>query len=684
MAILLSAMGLIFLALLGRLFVLQIVNGQQCRDAYEQSLLRGTFFTASRGAILDRHGNVLARDNLSYEFCMDYRLIAEDPSWVRTRQRELRRQLRNTADSGRAEEIFAERMDKSLYWAVQACGSSEQFDAVRRQIVARVKRIAEINNDRPREAEEFHVIAQIGSEERYRYLKEMVEGLPGVSVRHGRKRDYPAGEYACHVIGQIGPVSREDLAAHNLTEEQEPDAFERRLANYQPTDIIGKSGVEKLCERMLRPAQGYESTGGGVQKLRIDPHDGRDVHLTIDMALQVRLTEMFRKTYPYHNGCIAVMDVATGEILAMVSIPTYNLQTYRRRVSEEAAQAAAASPPRRNSREWIDRPYGLLVKDDFDFPLMNRVIAGRYDPGSTFKPLIAAAALTEGIIDIHRTIECRGRLFENSPGYGCTGTHGFLLLAEAIRCSCNIYFYRVGEWMYHRDANLLPEWLGRFGMFDLPGTGLVEEKAGVMDMPTGAERRGASRMLAIGQKTSVTPLHVVNLMATIARNGEMISPTIVRPGEGGPEPVRVKLPIAREHMAEIREGMRRVTARYGGTAYKVWNTQGGRQLGFEVCGKSGTARVAGGGQFRTVIHEDGTRRREMVREGNMVWFAGFAPAKNPQVAFVAMVEYVIYQSGSDPDEYIEGGLTGGGATVAGPLCIEVLKACKELGYIRGE
>jgi len=679
-AILLSAMGLVFLALLGRLFVLQIVNGQQCRDEYEQSLTRQTFFSASRGAILDRNGIVLARDNVSFEFCMDYGLIAEDPAWIRQQQRALRRQL-SKEDAARVEEVFQENMERSLSLARQACGGQEQFETVRRQIVARVERIAEIINDRPGEVLEYHALAQLDNEDHYRFFKDGAEGLPGVAVRHGRKRDYPAGEYACHVIGQIAPVSRDDLAAHNLTKDEEPDALRRALANYRPTDIIGESGVEMMCESVLRPRRGYESTTAGQRKQFIAPHDGQDVYLTLDMRLQVRLTEMFRETYPYHNGAIAVMDVASGEILAMVSIPTYNLQTHRRRVSESAL---AEPPPPRNSREWVDRPYGMLAMDDYDFPLHNRCVQNLYAPGSTFKPLIAAAALTEGVLSINRSVDCRGRMWEDHPTIlKCTGRHGPLELREAIGRSCNVYFYWCGDWLFQRNERLLPDWIARFGMLSLPGTGLPEEKRGVLNLAADrTQRRRDSWMVGIGEgPISVTPLHVLNLMATIARDGEMIRPTIVRAGAGDPAPQRIQLPVAPEHIRWIREGMYRVTAAQRGTAFNVWNEKGGRSLGFDVCGKSGTAKRLP--QTRTVIDDDGTRRLEVLRRGNMTWFAGFAPAQNPKVAFVALVEYVPYP-GDEHADTIDDSLVGGGASVAGPLCIEALKVCKELGYFGGK
>jgi len=682
-AILLSAMGLVFLALLGRLFVLQIVHGQACRDEYEQSLTRTSYVTASRGAILDRNGNVLARDNVSYEFCMDYGLIAEDPTWIRNQQRALKRQLKGTPDADRAGEIFQERMERALAWAVQACGGEESFESVRRRTVARVERIAEIINDRPWQMNEYHAIAQLEGEAHYRYFRDHIEGLPGVAVRHGSKRDYPAGEFACHVIGQVRPVFREDLAAYNLTADEEPDAVKRALYNYRPSDVIGESGVEKLCEFALKPTRGYESTTAGRPVETIPAHDGRDVHLTLDMRLQVRLTKFFRESYPYHNGAILVMDVPTGEILAMVSIPTYNQQTYWRRVSEAAAEAATASPPPRNSQEWIDRPYALLVKDDLNFPLRNRCITRLYPPGSTVKPITAAAALTEGIINARTTIVCRGHMLENKPNeLRCTGQHGALPLDEAILRSCNAYFNWCGAWMYRKDPEMLPRWQARFGLFDEPGTGLSVERAGSQNLPADPiERRVDMWQSAIGQgKLLVTPLHVVNLMATIARNGEMIQPSIIRPGEGGPVPKRGHVPVPPEHWEPIRAGMLGVTSKQGGTAYKVWVDKGGHQLGFEVCGKSGTAQVSKDTRF--VTDEDGTRRREILRTGNMCWFAGFAPARNPKVAFVAVVEYVHYLPGMDMEGIADDGTAfGGGASVAGPLCIEALKACKELGYI---
>jgi penicillin-binding protein 2 len=347
---------------------------------------------------------------------------------------------------------------------------------------------------------------------------------------------------------------------------------------------------------------------------------------------------------------IGTADAPRCDVLAMISVPTYDLNKY-------------------------PADYPRLLADTTGLPLMHRAIVQRYQPGSTVKPVTAIAALSDGAIGLGDTINCRGYLY-NPDSFRCWTWkrgkygHGPLHLVEGLQHSCNVFFYEAGNRV---GASRLCEWYSMFGFADKAGTGLPSEQPGTVptekwlaERHRGPYQPGDARFMAVGQGLlTVTPIHIANAMATIARDGVFLSPMLTL--EGGPRQVRRDLPISPAHLRAVQEGMYRVVNHREGTAWKYFHGPEVTALeGVEICGKTGTATTA-----PQRIDSDGDGRIDLddqiVREGDTALFAGFAPYRDPQIAFAVVVEYVA---------------TGGGGANAAPIAKEMVRICQEMGYLR--
>lgn len=635
--IFLAIMAVVFLGLAVRLWHLQIVQGDDYRRQAEDLLRTTKSLPATRGRILDRRGRLLAVDEACYDFCLDYRFLTNDPKWVARQKRAIARGEQVSGEqAAKRYELRAERTWE-LAWRLARAADVDLERTVAR-IRRRVQAVRDIVGMEVREQRSFHPVV--------RGLSEMmgIEGTIGASVRPSLKRWYPFGESACHVIGVTGQVNSAEKSEYNLTTRQ-ADRLTRMRTNYLPGDTIGKSGVEKMCEKTLRRVRGYRlvrRTEHGSEILAEMPgRPGDDVHLTIDIDFQRDLTNLLRATDK--NGCIVVLSVPTGEVLALVSVPTFDLNSYR-------------------------RDYNKLAGDHLDLPLLHRAVWCRYPPGSTVKPISVLAGLGAGVITPATTFQCRGYLYSPSA-FRCwiwkyRRGHGTLAVTGAIKNSCNVFCYNVGNRL---GARRLCEWFNMFGFGNVPGTGLPEERAGtvpterwLMAKYNRRFRPADARFMTIGQGLiTCTPLHVANAMATIARNGRLLSPILAL--EGGPKRVRCDLPLAAEHLEAVQKGMYQVVNERGGTAYKVFHA-GGVSPAVAVCGKTGTAetppqRVDSNGNGRI---DSGDR---IVREGDTAWFAGFAPYKNPQIAFAVVMEYA-----------------GSGSKNAGPVAREMIRIWSRQKY----
>ncbi|HOD80530.1 MAG TPA: penicillin-binding transpeptidase domain-containing protein [Phycisphaerae bacterium] len=643
--IFMAIMALAFAVIFARLVQLQIIQGDEHRRQYERLLQKTELLPAVRGRILDRAGSILAMDLPCYDLCMDYRLIKGDLRWQRSQQRRIMREGKLEAQAALA--LLHQRVANAWQLArtaAQWTGTDLdkrvsklvfRVEAIRQ---ARIDRLGDVAGSEIREEFDSHAVVPALDEAMAVALQAQLDDTVGVAIRPSNRRHYPFAALACHIVGVTGQVNPAEQEMLNIDERHEDDPLERARRNYLGGDMIGKFGVERACESRLRGQRGIRRLERGGRDEQVDPAlPGRDVRLTLDTALQKDLEAIFPAG---SNGCIVVLSVPRGEVLGMLSLPTFDLNRY-----------------------YAD--YELLAEDQKDLPTLHRAVGKRYPPGSTAKVVAATAALASGTFTTGTTVHCSGYLFPNvRDRFRCWiakqyGSHGDLTCEEAIKHSCNVFFYTVGNRMGTRRMG---DYFRLFGFGDPPGLGLRSEVAG--NIPTDPHA-GTARFMAIGQGAlEATPLHVANMMASIARGGAFLPPRLVL--DDSPDPAPRSLGLSSQQVQAIQRGMYKVVNERGGTAYKVFHAEG-EEPEVEICGKTGTAQTApqriDSNQNDRIDLED-----DIVYQGDTAWFAGFAPYRNPQIAFAVVIEYV------------EKG--GSGGRTAGPVAKKVVAACKARGYIK--
>ncbi len=631
--IFLSIIMLMSLAIAGRLWDLQFVQGEHWIEVAENMLQDTDLLPAERGKITDRNGNILAMDKSCIELCLDYRFITLDDRTARqdewldrqiTLWRNARlKEIRNSkgVDAAEAREIFAERQART--WEIvreMTAAGGVDLDSEIDRIKSRIRAVRDLIKMPSHLETQSHMIMLLDE-----MPAEDIEETVGLVFRPSTKRLYYHNS-ACHIVGVVGQVNDNEMSEYNISEGK-ADRLTRMLNNYLPGDCIGKMGVEKMCESRLRGKRGfirYRRDGSNEELLGEQAVSGQDVRLTLDIELQNTLAEKFEELNA--KGCAIVLDVPTGEILAMVSIPTYDLNLYK------------------SDKTY----YQSKVEDTANLPLLHRAISVLYPPGSSVKPMTAIAGLSSGVITPSTVFNCRGYFRDPlAEVFRCHNRngHGPLDMYEALQKSCNIYFEEIGERL---GAARLTAYFSLFGIDQKPGTGLPGEKTGILPTEEYILRRynrhsylpADARFMSIGQVViEATPLHIANVMATIARNGEFYSPIITR--NGGPEQVRQLLPLAPQHLAAVRKGMYMVVNEPGGTAYNKIATR------TVFCGKTGTAETS-------------------INNSSMSWFAGFAPYNSPRVAFVVIIEHA-----DDPEEL----------QYKFKVMQTLMDKCEELGYL---
>ena len=449
--------------------------------------------------------------------------------------------------------------------------------------------------------------------------------IPGVSVEVSTKRRYPADGFAAHLLGYVGEVNPQEMTL---------------FPGYRMGDLVGKFGIEKKWEGNLH------GRGGGQQievdalgkRLRVlgevEASAGQSLVLTLDQDLQQKAEAALNGK----EGAIVVLDVRTGAVLAMASRPAFDPNLFARGITTD---------------EWR----GLL--EDPLQPLNNRAIQGQYPPGSTFKVILATAALEKGVITPTTRFSCSGGLPFGNHVFHCwkKGGHGSLDLHQAIVQSCDVYFYQVGQRL---GINAIADYARRFGLGSPLGIALDQEAAGLI--PDAAWKKhvlgapwyaGETLSVAIGQGyVTATPLQMAVVAATIANGGTVYRPYVVSrvlSGQGetikeyAPEVVK-EAGIKPQTLQFIRDGMRDVVNSPTGTGKKA-------QLpNVLVAGKTGTSQAIPG------THGKGTALPRQYRDH--AWFIAFAPADAPEVAVACLIEHA----------------GQGGGAVAAPVVREVLDA----------
>jgi penicillin-binding protein 2 len=442
--------------------------------------------------------------------------------------------------------------------------------------------------------------------------------LPDVVVERVPTRLYPTNSLAAHLFGYVSEVSEAQVVADETL---------------SSGDIVGQSGIEKVYNNRLMGVDGarrvvVNSVGREIRPIEeIDPLEGNRLRLTIDADLQRAVEDGFR-AFGY-SGAAVLMDPNNGEVLAFTSQPAYD------------PNAFAAG---------IDRATWTALNSDSLRPLNDRALQGRYSPGSTFKMVVAIAALEEGLADPNFQVRCGGAAVFHGHTFRCwkAGGHGTVDLRKALEQSCNVYFYTLGNMVgvdrIHKWAALLG--LGVKSEIDLPNeiTGLVPSTE--WKQRTMGERwyAGETISVAIGQgQVSVTPISMAVMMSALANGGTRVTPHLLRAVDDGTgwKPVPAPAPqstvaIKPETAAAVREGLWRVVNQTGGTGGRA------RIEGYDVAGKTGTAQVVSLSGARAAA---GRTTRDLRNHG---WFVFYAPADKPRIAGVILAEHAMAGGNAAP------------------------------------
>ncbi|HOT68277.1 MAG TPA: penicillin-binding protein 2 [Candidatus Saccharicenans sp.] len=451
------------------------------------------------------------------------------------------------------------------------------------------------------------------------------EEFPELQLQVEPRRYYPFETTAAHVLGYLQEVSPEEMKGNPHKK-------------WRGGEMIGKAAVEKQYDDYLTGQDGQlletvDSLGRSLGEVnRIEPIKGQDLVLSIDLDLQKKAEGLLEGK----EGAIIVLDSGSGECLAWVSSPSYDPNRFITRFSPE---------------EW------LSIINDPARPLENRVIRGQYSPGSIFKVVTALTSLETGLITDRTAFFCSGSINLYGKDFACwfKPGHGLLSLPEALKNSCNIYFYQLGRRL---NVDTIARYARTLGLGQITGVDMPGEKEGLIPSSDWKKKTqgeawypGETISVAIGQgPVLVTPLQVAALTACLANRGIRVKPRVTRL-EGKMGPVKDKTGINPETFEKIIEGMWR-SVNDGGTGH------GAYQPGFDICGKTGSTQVISREKAERMIK----RGEEPAKTHS--WFTGFAPRYQPQVVVTVLVEF--------------GGM--GGQTAA-PIAGEMFKLYREK-YVR--
>ncbi len=421
-------------------------------------------------------------------------------------------------------------------------------------------------------------------------LEEVSVNYPSFYLEAYAKREYLHGPVASGVLGYLGYINRTE--------------FDRlKHYGYRINDMVGRDGVEKYYDTYLRGKHGgkqieVDHRGREVTTIGYrEPVSGCSLHLTIDLNLQKFCDDLLKDK----AGSIVAMDPSTGAIYAMSSAPTFDPGVF---LDDEKASTV-----------------GEMLKDK-RYPLINRAIAGAYPPGSIYKAVVATAALESGNITEETTFRCLGHFMMGKKDFKCwkPDGHDFQTVKEAIKNSCNVFFYNTGR---KTEIETMTEIARRFYLGRVTGIDLPGENPGVLPTPEWKKKRfgakwykGDTINYSIGQgSTMVSPLQIACMMSVFANGGYSVRPYIVEKiaGVTANTPVKTDLKFSPNTIRIVREGLRKVVNDVMGTGIKAKNDL------VVVAGKTGTAQTS--------------------RGKNHGWFAGFAPFEDAKLTVVVFDEY---------------------------------------------
>ena len=591
-----GAMLAMFGILLATLWRMQVAHGKTYQTDLVRQSVRRVRLPGMRGRIYDRAGRCVADNRPSYCIAVYLEELRRPGRWSRT----------------------IDRVDTLIDELSAVLEIPRQVD--REDIQIHTRRRLPLAFLAWRDVDEIALAR----------LAENVLGEAGVDVYVEAVREYPFGKLACHLLGYVG-------RAEQKSADEEP-------YHYYLPEMGGKAGIEKVFDGVLRGEPGGRLVRVDVSGFRYDdkdlalaeraPHNGLNLKLALDFGIQ----EIVEGALADRPGAAVVVDPRNGDVLAMASAPGFDLNEFAPAISSERWEALLKDPAK---------------------PMLNRVTAGAYAPGSTFKPVVALAALENDKATPNTTFSCPGYFTLGRARFGCWQTrgHGALNMEQGIEHSCNVYFFRVGlqtglDAIYNQAAAL---GLGKKTEiptdFEVPG--LIPNDAWKRRTMNDGWRDGDTCNLSIGQGALlVTPIQMAMLTAAIANGGQLYRPRVVTEivdDEGKvvrqfPPVVANTLKWAPRNIRVVREGMHDVVMSPRGTG----RTAG--VPGLDMAGKTGTAEYG--------RKEDGR---------NLAWMIAFAPFVNPRYAVVVMVEDAV-----------------SGGTTAAPVVKSILAGITASGAKEGE
>lgn len=632
------------IVLIVQLFNLQIVNGKEYRETSNTRLSRETVIKAARGSIKDRTGNLLVTTKMGFNIEL-YKTKINTTTLNKTILNTIKilennndKYINNLPISIEPFKFTIDDEESQVNWKKE---NDIKEDATPEQCFYELKEKYKIEQDNILEAYKIMVvryeisrngyssirpvtIAKDVSRESAVKLGEQSIYFPGISATNEPMVSYPSGSLASHILGYVGNITETELDGREDT--------------YGINDVIGKVGIQYVFEEYLRGKDGIKQLDMSVDGTITDEYitqeavAGSDVILTIDANLQAATEKAlannikkiagggFSKRSDAKAGAAVVMNVKTGEILAMASYPDYEPELFVNGISQKK----------------LDE----YNKGDNIF---NRAISGVYAPGSTFKMITAIAGLETGVITPTEKINDIG-VYKKAHEPACWiwnsygMSHGWLNVTEAITHSCNYFFYEVG---YRATIDNIAKYAKYYGLGEKTNVELPMEEKGIVATRDKAKERGDEWQIgetlsaAIGQSyNSYTPIQMAKYISMLANGGEPIDVTIVKSINdvngnqvskeditkfvnaklGLTKEKKENLNIKKENIDAILKGMKGVTSEEGGTAYSTF-----ANFNIELGGKTGSAQTDVEGKING-------------------WFVGFAPYEEPEIAVVVLVE----------------------------------------------
>lgn len=438
---------------------------------------------------------------------------------------------------------------------------------------------------------------------------------PELSVVAGFRRHYPFGPATSHVVGHLRLVSEDEL---------------RSSVNLDPSTRVGATGIESLADGFLTGKAGerwvvVSAVGRQLGVVREESSaSGKDLAVTIDAGLQ----QVAARALGDRAGSVVAIDPRNGAVRVMYSAPSFDAELFSGPLSPD---------------NW------KKLTDDPRHPLQDRSLQGTYPPGSTIKPFLALAALTEGLVTPSWTVHCTGSVVLHGHPFRCwrRGGHGRVDLEHSLEASCDVYYYQIGQRL---GIDRMARWLGIFGLGQPTGIGLPSEASGLIGTPEWSRRvrgtpwyAGEAVSVSIGQgPVLATATQLARAFAALANGGNLVTPhVVVDPGNAG----SFDLDLNPVHLARITRGLEAVVHGDTGTARSL--------AGLPVAGKTGTAQV--------VRLQEGVDSKDLAPHlQHHAWFVGWAPLDQPEIVVAVVVEH-----------------GGGGGSIAAPTASTIFSAALE-------